>query len=94
MIFACRAARLGLRTAFTGVVGDDEFGAYLRREQIARGVDLSGLTVAPDLRTGLSVHLSRGVDRAILTYSGNIAGLRHDHLDLALLARARHLHLG
>ncbi len=93
-IFACGAARLGLRTAFTGVVGDDEFGAYMRRELTARGVDLSGLAVAPELHTGLSVHLSRGVDRAILTYSGNIAGLRYDHLDLALLARARHLHLG
>lgn len=93
-IFACGAARLGLRTAFTGVVGDDEFGAYMRRELTTRGVDLSGLAVAADLHTGLSVHLSRGVDRAILTYAGNIAALRYDHLDLALLARARHLHLG
>src|SRR6185436_18005345 len=30
-IFACGAARLGLRVAFIGKVGDDEFGKFVRR---------------------------------------------------------------
>lgn len=92
-IFACGAARLGLRTAFLGVVGDDEFGAFMRRALDGRGVDTRGLAVDPALKTGLSVILSRGDDRAILTYAGSIAALRLEHLDLALLPRARHLHL-
>ncbi|MFN8569314.1 MAG: PfkB family carbohydrate kinase [Kouleothrix sp.] len=38
--------------------------------------------------------LSRGADRAILTYPGSIAALRYDQIDLHMLDRARHLHLG
>jgi sugar/nucleoside kinase (ribokinase family) len=40
------------------------------------------------------VILSRPSDRAILTHLGSIAALRFDEIDLTLLSRARHLHLG
>src|SRR6266545_6721577 len=93
-IFACGAARLGLRVAFVGKVGDDVFGHFMREMLAGRGVDVSGIVVDPSLRTGLSVILSRGNDRAILTYVGSIAALRLDEIDLRLLNRARHLHLG
>ncbi len=92
-IFACGAARLGLRTALAGVAGADEFGNYMRRALEGRGVDTSAVVVDPGLKTGLSVILSRGGDRAILTYAGSITRLRLEHLDLARLGRARHLHL-
>lgn len=93
-IFACGAARLGLRVAFVGKVGDDPFGAVVREELAGRGVDTSAVVVDPAIKTGLTVILSRGNDRAILTYLGSIAALRYDEVDLDLLSRARHLHLG
>jgi sugar/nucleoside kinase (ribokinase family) len=94
-IFACGAARLGLRVAIVGKVGDDEFGHFMLREMAARGVDVTGVITDAKLKTGLSVILSRpGGDRAILTYSGTIAALRYEEIDLRLLARARHLHMG
>ena len=93
-IFACGAARLGLRVAFAGKVGDDVFGQFMLQQLADRGVDVAGVVVDPAIRTGLSVILSRGVDRAILTYSGSIAALRYDEIDLRLLDQARHLHLG
>ena len=93
-IMACGAARLGLRVAFVGVVGDDMFGHFMQEELAARGIDTSGVVVDPALRTGLSIILSRGNDRAILTSPGAIGALRFDQIDLDLLARARHLHLG
>ncbi len=93
-IFACGAARLGLRVAFIGKAGDDEFGRFMRRELQQRGIDTSGVVIDPNLPTGLSVILSRPADRAILTHLGSIAALRFDEIDLALLSRARHLHLG
>jgi sugar/nucleoside kinase (ribokinase family) len=93
-IFACGAARLGLRVTFVGVVGDDEFGRFVVGELAARGVDTGGVVVDPTIKTGLTVILSRGDDRAILTYSGSIAALRYAEIDQSLLARARHLHLG
>jgi len=93
-IFACGAARLGLRVAFVGLVGDDEFGRFMLRALDARGVDVSGVGVDPALKTGLTVILARGADRAILTYPGAIAAFRAAQIDPAWLTRARHLHLG
>jgi sugar/nucleoside kinase (ribokinase family) len=93
VIFACGAARLGLRVAFSGKVGQDFFGEYMLKEMARRGIDTQGVIRDPVLRTGLSVILSNDNDRAILTYPGTIPELRFDEIDPALLARARHLHL-
>lgn len=95
-ICACGLARLGLRVAFVGKVGDDEFGRFMMRELTARGVETHAIRVDPALKTGLTVILSRqgGHDRALLTYPGSIAALRYADIDLSLLSRARHLHLG
>lgn len=93
-IFACGAARLGLRVAFVGKVGDDEFGHFVVHELNKRSVETSGIVIDPALPTGLSVILSRPSDRAILTHLGSIAALRYDEIDRSLLSRARHLHLG
>jgi sugar/nucleoside kinase (ribokinase family) len=59
-IFACGAASLGLRVAFIGMVGDDEFGRFLKRALEARGIDADGLVMNPSLKTGLTVILSQG----------------------------------
>lgn len=93
-IFACGAARLGLRVAFCGVAGDDLFGHFMVDALAARGIDTGGIVVDPALKTGITVHLSRGADRAMLTYSGSIGALRRDQVDMQRVARARHLHLG
>lgn len=93
-ITACGAARLGLRVAFVGVVGRDLFGRSMLEALEERGVDVGACRVDPDLPTGATVILSRRSDRAILTALGTIEALRGEHLDGALLARARHLHVG
>jgi sugar/nucleoside kinase (ribokinase family) len=83
-----------LRVAFSGKAGDDEFGRFMLRELQQRGIDTAGIAIDPAIPTGLSVILSRPSDRAILTHLGSIAALRFDEIDLALLSRARHLHVG
>jgi sugar/nucleoside kinase (ribokinase family) len=93
-IFACGAARLGLKVAFIGKVGDDDFGRVVLRSLAERGVDTAGVVVDPTIKTGLSVILSRPDDRAILTHLGSIAALRYAEIDQSLLLRACHLHLG
>ena len=93
-IFACGAARLGRNVAFYGVVGDDLFGHYMIDALAGRGVDTTGIVIDPALKTGITVHLSRGVDRAMLTYSGSIGALRISQIDQSRVLRARHLHLG
>ena len=92
-IFACGAARLGLRVASIARVGDDVFGHFMLRSLQERGVETSGVIVDPNIRTGLSVILVRGSDRAILTFPGAIPTLRLADIQPGLLAQARHLHL-
>ncbi len=92
-ITACAAARLGLRVALCGVVGDDPFGRFMRRRLDERGVDTSGVVVDPDRPTGVTVVLSRPDDRAILTSVGTIGDLELARIDPGLLESARHIHV-
>ena len=66
-IFACGAARLGLRIAFCGVVGDDAFGRFMLDAMAERGIDVSACVVDPHRPTGATVILTSGRDRAMLT---------------------------
>jgi sugar/nucleoside kinase (ribokinase family) len=91
-ITAAGSARLGLRTALVSVVGDDSFGRLQLDALRARGVDVGGVRVDPTLPTGVTVVLSRGDDRAILTAPGTIGVLRGELVDLDLLRGARHVH--
>jgi len=92
-IFACEAARLGLKVAFVSVSGDDIFGRFMLDEMNSRGVDTSAVFVRPGGGTGLSVILNRGADRAILTYPGLIPALTATEVTNDLLRRSRHLHI-
>jgi hypothetical protein len=94
VIFAHQAARLGLRVAFAGKVGPDVFGEFMM-ERLARvGVETSTIVVDPGVKTGVTVHLVRRTDRAMLAHPGSIAALRPDDVAEALLASTRHVHLG
>lgn len=92
-IFACGAARLGLRVAFIGVCGDDVFGRFMLAEMGQRGVDVSNVILRKDRQTGLSVILNQGADRAILTHLGLIADLQASDISDRLLQQTRHLHV-
>src|SRR3954465_12303176 len=73
-IMACGAARLGLRVAFAGRVGDDAAGAVVRQALAERGVDVGHLTLDPQLPTPLTaVVTAPDGDRAILTSPGCLA---------------------
>ena len=93
-IFACGAARLGLRVAFVGKVGRDPIGDYLLDTLRARGIDIAGVRRDERVKTGLTTVLSRGVDRAMLTYLGTLGILAYEDVDWAIVQRARHLHMG
>jgi sugar/nucleoside kinase (ribokinase family) len=92
-IVAAGAARLGLSCALVGVVGDDALGRLQLEALARRGVDTSTVIVDPALATGLTVILSRGDDRAILTSLGSIDALDAARVDLAVLRDARHVHV-
>ena len=62
-------------------------------DQLAtEGVDVSAVVVRDDMPTGMTVALSRGGDRAILTALGAVASLTAADVPASLLAGARHVH--
>jgi sugar/nucleoside kinase (ribokinase family) len=93
VIFACGAARLGLKVAFIGLCGDDIFGHFMLQEMGQRHIDTSAVIVDPQRSTGMSVILNTGADRAILTHAGAMAALRANQVTDELLKQARHLHV-
>ena len=93
-IFACGAARLGLRVAFIGNVGVDLFGKYMCQSLDEYGIDTRGIVEDKNTPTGISVILSTGYDRAILTYPGTIPRLEFSDINQEIIREARHLHVG
>jgi sugar/nucleoside kinase (ribokinase family) len=56
-------------------------------------VDTAAVAVRDDVPTGMTVALSRGTDRAILTALGAVASLTAQDVPATLLTRARHVHI-
>lgn len=93
-IFACGIARLGLSVAFAGIVGDDLVGHFCREQLAAQWIDTSGVVIDRTQRTGMTIILQRHDDRAMLTLPGAIAALTPEQVKPALLAVAKHIHVG
>ena len=93
-IFACQAARLGLKVGILGRVGEDDFGRLVLRRLQDYGVDIRHMIVDPSLKTGVGVALCKENDRAILTYMGSICAVTPEDVTDDFLASSRHLHHG
>jgi sugar/nucleoside kinase (ribokinase family) len=92
-ITAVAAARLGLRVALVAAVGRDAAGAFMLDALAREGVDVNAVVVCDDLPTGMTVALSRGADRAILTALGAMDSLIAADIPADLLGRCRHVHV-
>ncbi|HEY8716693.1 MAG TPA: carbohydrate kinase family protein [Candidatus Acidoferrum sp.] len=92
-IFAHNLASLGDRVAFHSAIGDDSFGELCLERLREIGVDLSGVHRLAQEQTGLTVILSTGEQRYILTYPGAMAELRFEDLSLEHICSAKHFHL-
>ncbi len=90
-------ARLGLRVAFRGVVGDDPFGRMLARRLGAEGVECH-LRFAAERATGLwFVALDARGERTFFSPNARFSAdklVAPADVERALLARARWLHVG
>lgn len=88
---------LGMRTAFLGKVGDDDFGRMLRRTLNEAGIDTRGLVSDPDAFTTLA--FVRFDDKGDRSFSfarkpGADTRLRADELYLPAIGECRMLHFG
>jgi len=92
-ICAMGLARLGNPVAFIGKVGADSWGDYCAETLLAAGVDVSGLSRDPTLRTGVTISITSANDRALVTFAGSVAALRAADVDAWALDDAGHLHV-
>jgi sugar/nucleoside kinase (ribokinase family) len=92
-ITAVAAARLGLRVALAAAIGADPAGDFMLGQLAAERVDTAAIVIRPGEATGMSIALSRGSDRAILTATGAMTSLTADDVPHGLLRRVRHVHV-
>jgi sugar/nucleoside kinase (ribokinase family) len=92
-IMAHNLSSLGSRVGFQSRIGDDDLGSAALLSLQQSGVDVSRVRRVPgEIKTGLTVILQRSAWRNMVTYSGTIAELTWDDLDLDYLANSRHFH--
>lgn len=86
--------RLGLKTAMSAYVGDDEHGRFCRAALQSEHVDTALVRTHPTLATGLTVCLPYPSDRMLLTCKGTMMLNPADVIDTGVLRRFRHVHVG
>ncbi|MBV6639265.1 MAG: carbohydrate kinase family protein, partial [Cyclobacteriaceae bacterium] len=69
-ICASNLSSLGLKVGFLGMLGNDVFGKFVIEQLEKKGVDTSMIIVEDDLKTGATISLSYGEDRAMVTHQG------------------------
>ena len=76
------AARLGASCAIFGVVGDDRYGAFCKKDFEDHGIDTSHLIMRENTRTALDIVLSdkETMGRSMVFYPGTIRRLTGDEI--------------
>lgn len=92
-IFAANAASLGAKVSFLGMVGNDDFGAFVRTSLEKRGVDTSNLIEVSTAATGLTAILNYDQDRANVTYPGAMSIMGVKDIRPKVIAQAKHVHI-
>ncbi|SFJ81192.1 Sugar or nucleoside kinase, ribokinase family [Paenibacillus sp. UNC496MF] len=92
-LFALSLAKLGLGVAFSGVLGADSNGSFIREQFAQYGIDTSLIETSKVHRTGISIAFNPDTDRSFLSYAGSNQELALERLELDRIAQGRHVHL-
>lgn len=92
-IMAANIAAMGVDTTFCGVVGDDYFGDFILRELEQKSVSCKHVTRLPDQKTGCTLILNYGQDRANVTFQGAMNALTISNIPFETPANYQHLHV-
>ncbi len=93
-IFAVCAARLGMKTAAIGTVGEDAFGHCLRDQLLADGISVKGLKRSAEQATGIAFVAYKADGSRDFVFSLGAGGhLDSDMLAAELFAGLRCFHL-
>ncbi|AIF50883.1 carbohydrate kinase [Pelosinus sp. UFO1] len=89
--------KLGGKSAFIGMVGQDQFGLFLKDVLVQNNINVTGLKVSPRAHTTLAfVHLDSSGDRSFSFYRNPGADmlLGSQDVDYEILAKAKIFHFG
>lgn len=93
-ICASGLSKLGLKTVFVGKVGNDHLGKVVLEGLKKNDVKMDYVVTDDAIKTGLTISLSDRKDRALVTYLGSISELKFEDIDLSILDKVRHIHVG
>lgn len=91
-IFASNLSSLGMKVAFIGKIGNDIFGHFCIEELEKKEVDCAMILRSDELKTGATVVLNFGEDRANITYQGAMKQMSLQDISEDMLQSGRHLH--
>lgn len=91
-IFASNLSALGMKVSFIAKTGEDIFGRLCKDQLNEKGVDTSMLIQSEELKTGATVILNYGEDRAMITHQGAMKYLGINDVTREILDTAGHLH--
>ena len=92
-IFASNISVLGTKTAFAGMLGNDNFGELVLSSLKEKNVSLEYIVVNKQQKTGASIALNYGEDRAMITFPGAMKYFSLKDIPNEAFASARHMHL-
>lgn len=92
-IFASNLSALGAKVAFVGKVGTDSFSDFVKESLKNQKVNTDGIISSNEYKTGLTMVMNYGSDRANVTFQGAMEHLFENDIGTDILADAKHLHL-
>jgi sugar/nucleoside kinase (ribokinase family) len=92
-IFASNLSSLGAKVSFLGKIGNDSFGDLVINSLIKKGVNTDLVIREDKLKTGATVVLNYGEDRANVTHPGAMEHLSIDDVTVEKLQRGKHVHI-
>ena len=92
-IFASNISTLGSKTAFVGIIGNDSFGELVLQSLTNKNVFTDLIITSNTEKTGATIVLNYGEDRAMVTYPGAMNELSSADISDQVLKKAKHLHI-
>ncbi|MCG2461663.1 sugar kinase [Flavobacteriaceae bacterium F89] len=92
-IFASNLSSFSTEVAFIGKLGNDNFSHLVLQSLTAKKVHTDFIIRSDLLRTGLTVVMNYGNDRANVTYPGAMEHLKESEIEDEMLKKAKHLHV-
>ena len=92
-IFASNSSVLGNKVTFIGKIGKDGFGKLVLESLEQKKVNTDFIVQTENEKTGITVVLNYGEDRAMVTYPGAMETLNINDIPTDVLKLSKHMHV-